>query len=67
MSQDRLCDVALMSLERKKQKAGFDEITDEIASIKVRKVLFQLERCVISTRKGWIYWSFDGIVYFEHN
>ena len=55
MSQDRLCDVALMSLERKKQKAGFDEITDEIASIKVRKVLFQLERCVISTRKGWIY------------
>jgi len=41
MSQDRLCDLALMSIERNKtEKIDFDDIIDEFASMKARKVLF---------------------------
>jgi len=42
MSEDILCDLALMIIiERDEtEKADFDEIIDEFASITVRKVLF---------------------------
>jgi len=39
--QDRLCYLALMIRDRDEtEKADFDEIIDEFASIKARKVLF---------------------------
>jgi len=41
MSQDRLRDLALMSIEREEtEKAFFDEILGEFTSIYARKVLF---------------------------
>jgi len=41
ISQGSLCDIALMRIERDEtEKAYFDEIIDQVASIKARKVLF---------------------------
>jgi len=41
MSQDRLCDLALMSVERDEtEKTDFVHIIDEFSLIKARKVLF---------------------------
>jgi len=41
MSQDRLCDLAVMSMESEEtEKTDFGEIIDEFAWIKARKVLF---------------------------
>ena len=40
MSQERLCDLALLDIERDEtKKTNFDEIIDEFASRKLRKVL----------------------------
>ena len=40
MSQKRLCDLALLSIERDEtKKTNFDEIVDEFESRKARKVL----------------------------
>jgi len=47
-------------------KAYFDEIIDDFASIKARKVLLYLIFLCNLTGKGWIYLCFDGIVFFEH-
>jgi len=45
-----------MSIERgEAEKAVFDEIIDEFASIKALKVLFLLACCSSRTRKGRIY------------
>jgi len=46
----QVCDIALMRIERDETaKAYFDEIIDEFASIKARKVLFCFNQhfCVI--------------------
>jgi len=48
------------------EKADFKETTDQFASIKTQKVLSLLECYSAYTRKGWIYWRFNGIVPFEH-
>jgi len=57
-----------MRIERDETaKAYFDEIIDEFASIKARKVLFCFDQhfCVILTGKDWICLCLDGIVFFE--
>jgi len=40
MNQDRLCDQALGIEREEREKTDFDEIIDDFASIKARKVLF---------------------------
>jgi len=41
MRQDRFCDLALMRIERDEAtKTYFDEVIDDFASIRTRKVLF---------------------------
>jgi len=46
-------------------KAYFDEIIDDFASIKARKVLFKLAFLCNSTGKSWIYLCFHWIVFFK--
>ena len=42
MSQERLCDMTLLSIEgNEKKKTNFDKIIDEFASRKAQKVLLQ--------------------------
>ena len=50
----------------KTEKADCNEITDEFASKKARKVSFLLECYSTYTQKGWIYWCVNEIVSFEH-
>ena len=39
MGQDRLCDLALLSVEKETvEKIDFDEIIDKIAGVKARKI-----------------------------
>jgi len=45
MNQDRLCDLALMSIEKDEiEKTDFDDIINEFASINARKVFFLISR-----------------------
>ena len=49
----------------KTEKVDCNEITDEFASKKTRKMSFILECYSAYTRKSWIY-CFNRIVSFEH-
>jgi len=47
LDQDRLCDPALSTGRNDTEKTEFDEMINEFASIKARKVLLQVACCVI--------------------
>jgi len=50
MNQDRLCDQALGIEREEREKTDFDEIIDDFASIKARKVLFWVT-CVLNKKR----------------
>ncbi|XP_071532015.1 uncharacterized protein [Panulirus ornatus] len=53
MGQDRLCDLALLSVEKETEKTDFEQIKDQFASVKARKIMLTIAVSMASCERSF--------------